>query len=290
MRLWTVTFAIGEFYHKRQTKRILRKFDKTNVPGSKLLLMADDIPQSSGYDIETLDGLLKGLSKEQAPQKWARLMNLKGMVLIGLGRYEDAVGTFMEALKLDDGVHRSKVFINLAKLNYISNNAAKTLELLGKVFEQSKLDKKFPQNLLGHSHLLRGQVYNLKKEESKTMAEFRKAEYFFEVAANARGVGLSCMEMARNYIKKQELQTAWNFLRKSELFFSKLGDEEKLGVVICKAVALYYSGKGPEAMELLRGVYAGHANLGKGIYTIDEIIDAYLDVKNRMLTYQDDLI
>lgn len=246
----------------------------------------------SEIELAAIESSLKGLSRATDPMKWARLMNLKGLVLTNAQRYQDAAAAFNEALKLEDPAFKSKVYLNFAKIFFFTKDSKRALELLSRLFENSKAVKKFPEELLGYAHLLRGQIYNIIKDEKLSQAEFRKAEYFFEVGANPLGVGLACLEIARLHIKNESLGVAWNFLRKSELFLNKLGDEEKLGVYICKAVALYYSGKGDEAMELLKSVYETHTDsvMGKGLHTIDEIIDAYLDTRSRMLQYQKALI
>lgn len=244
----------------------------------------------NGFDLDTVEQMLKGVKMQENLSKWAKLMNLKGVVLCNLSRYDEADKTFMSALKSDDPLLRSKILINFSKVNFLTKNVKRALELVNKVFEYSKQTKKFPDELLGYAHLLRGQIFNIAKDEKQALTEFRRAEYFFEVGANPLGVGLSCLEIARIHIKNQALNVAWNFLRKSELFLNKLGMEEKLGVYICKAVALYYSGKGPEAQALLNEVYDERSDMGKGMHTIDEIIDAYLDTRSRMLRYQKALI
>ncbi len=246
----------------------------------------------SAIELGAIDSSLKGLSRLDNPAKWARLMNLKGIVLTNLQRYEEAAAAFTEALKLEDQAFKSKVYLNFAKIFFFTRDTRRALELLTRLFENSKAVKRFPEEILGYAHLLRGQIYNISKDEKLSLSEFRKAEYFFEVGANPMGVGLACLEIARVHIKNESLSVAWNFLRKSELFLNKLGEEEKLGVYICKAVALYYSGKGDEAIELLKGVYDTHSGsaMGKGLHTIDEIIDAYLDTRSRMLQYQKALI
>jgi tetratricopeptide (TPR) repeat protein len=237
-------------------------------------------------DLEAVEQLAKAVRPEENLVKWARLMNLKGVVLCNLNRYEEAAKTFLDALKVSDAVLKSKIYINFSKVFFFTKNTNRALDLVSKVFELSKTDRKFPPELLGYAHMLRGQIYNLVKDEKLSLAEFRKAEYFFEVGANPRGVGLACLEIARIFIKRQDMNTAWNFLKKSELFLNKVGAEEKLGVYICKAVALYYSGKGDEAIRLLDELYEEKAELGKGTNTIDEIIDAYLDTRTRMVQYQ----
>lgn len=244
----------------------------------------------SDFDLGTVELLLNGVKKDENLPKWARLMNLKGVVLMNLGEYGEAEKCLVPALKNEDPVQKSKILINLSKVFLFTQKLPKALEMVGRVFEYAKMDRKFPQELLGYAHMLRGQVYIAQKLLKQALAEFRKAEYFFEVGANPRGVGLACLEITRIYIKEQNLNTAWNFLRKSELFLNKVGIEEKLGIYICKAVALYYTGKGDKAIELLNDLYEEKKELGQGTNTIDEIIDAYLDTRSRMIQYQKALI
>jgi tetratricopeptide (TPR) repeat protein len=256
-----------------------------------LLLGGGRLLQELEAELKIIDSTLRGLSMEAAPLKWGSLMNLKAVLLRNLERYREAEQAFLQALKLkEQPEHRAKVLINLAKLYFFKGEHARALEVLGKVFELAKAQKRFPMELQGYAHLLRGQAYNRLKDEQKALAEFRKAEYFFEGGADARGVGLACLELARHFIKAQDLKTAWNFLKKAEMFLQRLGAEERLGVAICKAVALYYSGKEQEAMELLKGLYEEHQDMGKGLHTIDEIIDAYLSTRSRMLQYQKALV
>ena len=241
-------------------------------------------------DLGTLEQLITTVDREKDPAKWAQLMNLKGVVLSNLSDFTAAEKAFMDALKGADPLLKSRIFINSAKLYFLARNTTRALELVGKLLEHSKTDRKFPPELLGYAHLLRGQIYNVTKDEKQALAEFRKAEYYFEDAANPMGVGLACLEIARIHIKKESMQTAWNFLKKSEMFLSRLGGEEKVGVYICKAVALYYQGDEQAALKLLEEVYLERSDMGKGLHTIDEIIDAYLDTRSRMLQYQKALI
>jgi len=241
-------------------------------------------------DLGTLEQLITGIDREKNPAKWAQLMNLKGVVLSNLNEFKAAEKAFMEAMKGADTLLKSKIFINSAKLYFLGKNTSRALEIIGKLFETAKEDRKFPRELLGYAHLLRGQIYNVIKDEKQALGEFRKAEYYFEDAANPLGVGLACLEIARTHIKKESMQTAWNFLKKSEMFLSRLGVEEKLGVYVCKAVALYYQGDEQGALKLLEEVYHERSDMGRGLHTVDEIIDAYLDTRSRMLQYQKALI
>jgi tetratricopeptide (TPR) repeat protein len=248
-----------------------------------------DTYRMDDLDLGTLEQLIKSVDREKDAAKWGQLMNLKGVVLANLGKFQDSEKAFIEALKVSDGMLKSKILINSAKLYFLGKNTGRALELVARVLESANRDRKFPQELLGYSHLLRGQIYNVIKDEKQALSEFRKAEFYFEAAANPMGVGLSCLEVARIHIKKESMQTAWNFLKKSELFLGRLG-VEKLGVCICKAVALYYRGDEQGALELLKEVYEERSDMGKGLHTIDEIIDAYLDTRSRMLQYQKALI
>ncbi len=216
-------------------------------------------------------------------------MNMKGMVLRNSGQIKEAEQAFISALYVEDAPLKCKILINYAKTSFLKKDPVKALDLIARVFELAKT-KKIPNILLGYAHFLRGQVFYHGNDEKQALTEFKKAEFYFEAGANVRGVGLACMEIARIHIKSKNLTTAWNFLRKSESYLSKLGDEERLGVTICKSIALYHTGKESEAMALLRDeVYKEKDHFGKGYYLLDEILDVYLDVRTTMIQYQSSL-
>jgi tetratricopeptide (TPR) repeat protein len=243
---------------------------------------------SQDFDLDSIEKLLQSVDRQRDPVRWSTLMNMKGVILQNKGLFKESESAFISALSVDDIPLKCKILINFAKTNFFKNNIIKALELIERLFDLAKANKRIPLNLfLGYGHLLRGQIFYLsKKDEKQALSEFKKAEFYFEGTTDARGVGLSCLEIARIHIKSRNLTTAWNFLRKAENFLSRLGDDEKLGVAICKGIALYHAGKEMEAMSLLKEVYKEKEEFGKGQYLIDEILDVYLDTRSRMLQYQ----
>lgn len=243
-------------------------------------------------DLETIEKSLKSINRQTEPVKWSKLMNMKGMVLSNKGLYKEAEGAFISALYTDDVLLKCKVLINYAMTNFLKKDMTKALELTERLFELQKANKKLPLNLLlAHTHYLRGEIYYSTNAQKQALSEFMKAEYFFEVSADIKGVGLSCLEIARIHIKNKNLTAVWNFLRKAENFLARLGAEEKLGVAVCKGIALYYSGKETEAMTFLKEeVYPVKEEFGKGIYLIDEILDIYLNINAHARQYHDILI
>lgn len=243
-------------------------------------------------DLDSIDRLLQTADRQKDPVRWSTLMNMKGIILSNTGQYKEAESAFISALHIDDPTLKCKVLTNFAKNNFSKDNIMKALELLDRLFELVKTNKKVSLNLyLGYGHLLKGRILYLgKKDEKEALNEFKKAEFFFDGTADVRGVGLACLEIARIHIKNRNLTTAWNFLRKAESYLSRLGEEEKLGVAVCKATALHYSGKEMEALELLRNVYSETKDFGKGQYLVTEILDVYLDSRARMLQYQQALM
>lgn len=242
---------------------------------------------SKSAELDVVEKSLQSLRKEDNPLKWAKLMNIKGMLLGGKGIYKEAEGAFIDALSVADIELKCKILINYAKIRFFNNDIKGALEILGKVFEITKAVRQSLYNLyLGYAHLLRGQIFYFTKRDKDALGEFRKAEFYFEGCADLRGAGLSCLESARIYVKSKNLTTAWNFLRKSEGFLRRLGDEERFGVAVCKGVALHFSGKEEEALAVLREVYEKGEGLGEGYYTMDEVLDAYLNTRSRMLQYQ----
>ncbi len=64
-----------------------------------------------------------------------------------------------------------------------------------------------------------------------------------------------------------------------------------MGVAVCKGIALYYGGKEKEAMTMLKEeVYSISEEFGRGLYLIDEILDIYLDTREKIRQYQDVLM
>jgi len=243
-------------------------------------------------DLDTIEKVLQSIDRHKDPVRWSTLMNMKGIILSDKEQYKEAESAFIGALSVDDIPLKCKILINYAKTNLFKKNTSKSLELVERLFELVKSSKKTSLNIfLGYGHLLKGHILYLgKRDEKQALGDFKKAEFYFEGTADIRGVGLSCLEIARIHIKSRNLTTAWNFLRKAENFLSKLGDEEKLGVAVCKAIAMHYAGKEMEAMALLREVYKEREEFGKGQYLIDEILDIYLDTRTRMLQYQQALM
>lgn len=243
-------------------------------------------------DLEAIESLLQPVDRQKDPVRWSTLMNMKGIILRNKGQFKEAESAFISALSVDDIPLKCKILINFAKTNFFKNNISKALELLERLFDLAKTNKRIPLNLfLGYGYLLKGQILYLnRKDEKQALSEFKKSEFYFEGTTDFRGVGLSCLEIARIHIKNRNLTVAWNFLRKAENFLNRLGDEEKLGVAICKSIALHYAGKEMESMAMLREVYNEEEEFGKGQYLMSEILDIYLDTRSRMLQYQQALM
>jgi tetratricopeptide (TPR) repeat protein len=238
-------------------------------------------------ELDMIEKNLLSVNKAANPLGWAKLMNIKGVLLVNAGRYKEAEPVFYAALASADEILRAKIFINAAKLNFFIKDLNRASDLIKRVFELQKDNKRIRlEFLLGYAHLLRGQIFSASGDMKNALNEFKKAEYFFEGSADLRGVGISCMEVARIHIKNKNLTTAWNYLRKSENCLSKLGSEENLGVIVCKGVALYYAGKEEEAQAMLKKAYEENPELGQGRYMIYEILDAYLDTRSRLIHYQ----
>jgi len=242
-------------------------------------------------ELELIEKSLSKITKEKEPFKWASLMNIKGVLYRNQGNFKEAESAFISALFIDDIVLKCKILINYAMTEFLKKDIVRALQVLERLFEIIKANKKLNLNLfLGYGHLLRGQLYHLKKDEKTAISEFMKAEFFFELAADPRGVGLSCLEITRVHIKSKNITTAWNFLRKAENFLSRLGDEEQFGVALCKAIALYYSNRAEEAWKILDAAYRASGQESEYRYVIDEVLDAYLDAHWRMAQAQQALM
>ena len=241
-------------------------------------------------ELSAVEKTLEAVKREAEPSKWSSLMNIKGVIHRNKGEFKEAESAFIGALYVDDVMLKCKILINYAMTEVLKKDASRALQVIDRLFELIKANKKLQLNrYTGYAHLLKGQLYHLKKDEKPALAEYMKAEFFFEVAADARGVGLSCLEVARIHIKSRNLTTAWNFLRKAESYLSRLGDEEKFGVAICKATALYYSNKADEAMAIMNSAYREMGEESDYRYVIDEVLDAYLDNRWRMAQSQQSL-
>ena len=234
-------------------------------------------------ELNSTETILKSVSKEASPQKWAEMMNLKGIILLNLKRHKEAGDIFAQALSAAGDALKIKILINHAKSSYYAKNPEQALELLSRVFQLFKSAKKIPLNLfMAHAHMLRGQIFFHGKQEKKALADFRQAEFYFEAETDLKGVGLACMEIARIHINNKNMTTGWNYLKKSENCFRKFGDEESMGVAVCKATALLHAGREDEAQELLKKTYERVNEFGMARYMIYEVLDAYLDIRTRM--------
>jgi tetratricopeptide (TPR) repeat protein len=242
-------------------------------------------------DLDTLEASIQALNKEEKPLEWARLMNMKGVILTSLAKYTQAGPVFNEAIPLADGPLKCKIFINYAKTNFFADKKDVALQLISRVFETAKGQKSRGINLLlGFAHMLRGQIFYQSKNEKTALTEFKKAEFFFDGEANLIGVGLACMEIARVHVNNKNLTTAWNYLKKSENCLRVFGAEENLGVSVCKAVALFYSGKEEEAQQLLKQAYKACNEFGLAKYMLSEMLDAYLEIRSKSLHFQKNLV
>ncbi|MDP2167325.1 MAG: hypothetical protein Q8J64_03220 [Thermodesulfovibrionales bacterium] len=243
-------------------------------------------------DLETVEKTLEAVKRETDPVKWSSLMNIKGMLLRNKGDFKGAESAFISALYVDDAVLKCKILINYATTEFLKKDMVRAIQVIDRFFELAKANKKLQLNLfLGYAHLLKGEITYHRGDEKAALSEFKKAEFFFEGTTDARGVGLSCLEIARIHIKGRNLTTAWNFLRRAEVFLSRLGNEEKLGIAVCKGIALYYSDKADEAMALMDAAYR-EAGIDRGAYryVMDEVLDVYLDTGWRMLNSQQSLM
>lgn len=233
-------------------------------------------------DLEAIETALRTLSKESNPEGWANMMNLKGITLMDMKKFKEADATFGEALRIADDAVKCKIYINFAKNCFFSKNMEQALKFLADAFKLLKINTRFQNNfIMGHAHMLRGQVYYRAKSDKKALTEFKMAEHFLERNADLMGVGLSCMEIARIHINNKNMSTAWNYLKKSENCFRNFGEDEAMGVSVCKAIALLHDSKPEEAQELMKKAYEKSNEFGMAKYVIYDILDAYLDIRTQ---------
>jgi tetratricopeptide (TPR) repeat protein len=212
---------------------------------------------------------------------------MKGILLTSLQKSVDASDIFIQALPYADDILKCKILLNDAKNNFYASKNDEALALITNAGEFAKsLKGKGQDFFLAHCHFLRGQIYyQTKKDKAAAVNEFKMAEFFFEGLADLLGVGLSCMEIARIHIKNRYLRPVWNYLKKSEDCLRKFGVQENLGVMICKAVALFHSAREEEAQALLKEIYKLYDEFGQGHYMIYQILDIYLDIHTRTSKY-----
>ncbi len=242
-------------------------------------------------DLATVESDLSATSMEDNPSEWARLMNIKGVILTSLDRYTDAEEVFNRVVPSADNVLKCKIFINYSRNCLFAGKRDIALQLINRVFETVKDCRRAQANTLtGFAHMLRGQLFYRSKNDKTALTEFKKSEFFFEAEADLSGVGLSCMEIARIHVNNKNLPTAWNYLKKSENCLLRFGPDESLGVSVCKAVALFHSGREEEAQALLKKAYAACNEFGLAKYVLSEMLDAYLDIRNRSIQFQTKLV
>lgn len=242
-------------------------------------------------ELATIEKNLQKVTREAEPLKWSYLMNIKGVLLRNQGLYKEAESAFVSALFVDDVVLKCKILINYAMTEFLKKDIGRALQILDRLFELIRANKKLRLELYtGYGHLLKGQIFHIKKDDKAALTEFMKAEFFFEISADARGAGLSSLEIARIHLKNKNLTTMWNFLRKAESYLSRLGNEEQFGVALCKAIALYHSNKADEAMAIMHAAYKEMGQESGYRYVLDEVLDAYLDNRWRMAQSQESLI
>lgn len=242
------------------------------------------------YPVEDLDSIETGLlaiTADKNPGEWAKLMNVKGILLTSLNKNSEASDVFNEALPRADDILKCKILLNNAKCDFYAERTDTALGLIATVFELARKQKGNAQNFfLANAHFLRAQIYyQMKKDKATAINEFKMAEFYFEGIADLLGVGLSCMEIARIHIKNKYLRPVWNYLKKSEDCLRKFGLQENLGVMVCKAVALFHSAREEEAQALLREIYKLYDEFGQGHYMIYQILDIYLDIHTRTRRY-----
>lgn len=247
--------------------------------------------ESESFDFDAVEKSLQSVNRKEKPLHWAELMNIKGVLLRDRGLYDESGKVFREALPYADDTLKCKMFINNAKSHFFAGRNDVALRVAEEVFKLCKDNRRLSNSVfMAYTHLLRGQIFYSKGDEKTALNEFKRAEFYFENCIDSRGVGLSCLEIARIHIKTKNLTTAWNFLRKGESFLRMLGAEEKLGVAVCKGVALYFAGKHEEALAVMEGVYDEREEFGQGRYTMEEVLDVYLDTRSRLRQYQSALM
>ena len=224
--------------------------------------------------------------KEESPLRWVKAMNNKGIVLCGLKKFSEAAGAFAEAITLADEPWKCKILINAARNSFLSGESAGASKLLIRAYDilaSGAMREK--ASLLGHLHFLKGEMLYQGGNRSRAWDEFRKADHSFDGAMDNLGIGRSCVELARIHIAENHLLSAWNCLKKAESRLKGYGPEEALGVMVCKAVAFYHSGKIEEAQRMLGQIYQLYEEFGQGKYALPQILDAYLDIHSRTTKY-----
>ena len=239
------------------------------------------------FDLKSIDDALAASNKDANPVDWASLMNNKGLILISLDKFSDAEAVFIAAFPMADSPLKCKILLNSAKNNLLANQTENALKQLIKI---APLAKECPRRqavlFTGYTRLIKGEILYRGKNDKLALTEFKMAEYSFEGEADLSGVGISCMEIARVHVNNKNLPIAWPFLKKSENCLAKFGPDESLGVVVCRAVALYYDGKEEEAEALLKKAYEGIDEFGFARYMVSEMLDAYLYIRLKSVRFQ----
>ena len=123
---------------------------------------------SQDFDLDSIEKLLQSVDRQRDPVRWSTLMNMKGVILQNKGLFKESESAFISALSVDDIPLKCKILINFAKTNFFKNNIIKALELIERLFDLAKGNKRIPLNLfLGYGHLLRGQIFYLSKKDEK---------------------------------------------------------------------------------------------------------------------------
>jgi len=243
------------------------------------------------FDMESLDKALAASDKNADPVGWAKLMNNKGLILTGLDKLSEAEAAFMAAFPLADSPLKCKILLNSAKNKFLANMTEDALNQLNKIAPFAKACPRRQAGIfMGYTRLIKGEILYRGKHDKLALTEFKMSEHSFEGEADLAGVGVACMEIARVYINNKNLSMAWPFLTKSENCLAKFGTEESLGVVVCKAVALYYEGKEMEAESLLKHAYVNIDEFGFARYMVSEMLDAYLHIRLKSVRFQKNLM
>lgn len=251
--------------------------------------MKDQVILKDTADIEGNPSAIEDFEelKRRVPLAWATEMNNKGIGFMAQGKYAEAAGCFESAYTLADDFLKCRLLINSARSSFFGKEKTYALRMLDRAEWMLKSpDVREKQALSGHIHLLKGQIfYKANHDRPLVLKAFKTAEHAFDLAADLRGVGQACVEIVRVHINNRNMPVAWNYLQRGEACFERYDHREKLGVLICKAVALYYSSREIEAQRILQDIYKLYDEFGQGRYPLSQILDVYLDIHSRSPQY-----
>lgn len=174
------------------------------------------------------------IAREKDPGRISGLLNSLGIVLWSLGRYEEAVQCYREALEIfrkDEDLVHAGLMLNSIGVTLI--RLGRRHEAIPVLQEAIEVNQKTKERLLeGHSWSASGEAYALNGDLHQAFSCYEKSLAIRREIQDRRGEAWMLYELARLYSREGDRQKASGLVLQSEHIAREKGDEKLL--VVCR--------------------------------------------------------